>query len=643
MRNTSMRLYSVKRWRPFVIRGPHVTIALPMGARLWGRRACHQLVWPEREPSTGMFLSVAARDGQSSVRISWPLRFCKSCLLQRVESGRTFCPRCGIQLQRSRLGEQLKLDHAVQALVYAAVPGLWHEEQRRRKHFVDHHPLSTSVAPPLQHPTCFSPADPISLSLDFVPQSRDEDSNLNLKGPYLPQTIGRRFFRCPAAVAVHHFQKLLSLKFELPPHYTIEIHCQGEKLASSFRLMDVAYKTGWTQEEPLRLEYKIVKNPPSKATVLISGTGSTAENVTQSHRCHSRTSSTEFSGKTTTGVKRSSAPPPSTPAKQQKLSISIKKAALQVEESSDKVVHRSPKKSSSESVSPPSSKKKSRKKKRKRKTMDLIPIMEPMYPLKVKIVERMKSPEYSWSRPNGVELLVQAAELASRQNPTPPPESEKMDVPDCPPPLLPISDPIIDTVNNNSKPPCHEIADAPQLTAEDDLEEEDDKLLMVDEANLNGSNGRDSGMANDDEEDDSAGALDLSAKSSRSSPPDESSSKTQGEPVKSASPPYIHQRSTALHSITDSLAQRQQLIQQRRLPTPIHHPEAMRNLVTLSQTAALVPPHPQQVATQRLIVASYMHQFAAAAAARAASAPLRPPKPPQPSKSLTHGLLRRPF
>ncbi|XP_057365701.1 polycomb group protein Psc-like [Daphnia carinata] len=562
--------------------------------------------------------------------------FCKSCLLQRVESGRTFCPRCGIQLQRSRLGEQLKLDHAVQALVYAAVPGLWQEEQRRRKHFVDHHPLSTSVAPPLQHPTCFSPSDPISLSLDFIPQSREEDSNLNLKGPCSPQTIGRRFFRCPAAVAVHHFQKLLSLKFELPPHYTIEIHCQGEKLASSFRLMDVAYKTGWTQEEPLRLEYKIVKNPASKATVLISG--STAEHVTQSNRCHSRTSSTEFSGKTTTGVKRSSAPPPSTPAKQQKLSISIKKAALQ--NNAEEVVHRSPMKSPQEHVN---KKKSGRKKRKRRKTMDLIPIMEPMYPLKVKIVERMKSPEYSWPRPNGVELLVQAAELASRQNPTPPPESEKTDAPNSPPPLLPICN--SDTVNNNSKPTCleKEIAkeDTPQLTgmAEDDLEE-DDKLLMVDETNLNSSNGRDSGMANDDEEDDSAGALDLSAKSSRYSPPDESSSKTQS---KSVSPPFIQQRSTALHSITDSLAERQQRIQQQQRRLPTHHPEAMRNLVTLSQTAALVPPHPQQVATQRLIVASYMHQFAAAAAARAASAPLRPPKPPQPSKSLTHGLLRRPF
>ena len=349
------------------------------------------------------------------------------------------------------------------------------------------------------------------------------------------------------------------------------------------------------------------------------------------------------------------------------------------------VHYRPPKKSSSDSLIPvessPSSKKRGRKKRRKRKTMELVPIIEPLHPLKVKIVERIKSPEYSsWSRPNGVELLVQAAELASRQNPTPPPEGDKLEVPNptkCPPPLLPISDPVIssnsdgDSVNNNSKPTGLEEEievpkvieqDSPQLTvvADDDIEDEG-KLMIVDEVNLNGSNsnGRDSGMDNDEEEedDDSAGALDLSSKSTRSSPPEESNIKSQREasPKPPVSPQFVQQRSTALHSITDSLAQRQhqRLIQQqqqhqhrhhhRRLPTPIHHPEAMRNLVTLSQTASLAPPHPQQVATQRLIVASYMHQFAAAAAARAASAPLRPPKPPQPSLSLSHGLLRRPF
>ena len=426
-------------------------------------------------------------------------------------------------------------------------------------------------------------------------------------------------------------------------------------------------------------------------TAVVAGTGSTANNTTQSNRCQSRTSSTEAVGKSSGGVKRSSVPPPSSPPKQQRLSISIKRAGLrnnQLEDSpveSDIVRHRSPKKLSSDSGFPvessPSSKNRGRKKRRKRKTktMELVPIIEPLHPLKVRIVERIKSSEYSsWSRPNGVELLVKAAELASRQNPTPPPEGDKLEVPNitkCPPPLLPISDPVIssnsdegDSVNNNSKPtaPEEEIEvpkvieqDSPQLTlvAEDDVEDEG-KLMIVDEVNLNGSNGRDSGMDNDEEEEeDSAGALDLSSKSTRTSPPEESSNKSQREmSPKPASPQFVQQRSTALHSITDSLAQRQhqRLIQQqqqhhhrhyhqRRLPTPIHHPESMRNLVTLSQTASLVPPHPQQVATQRLIVASYMHQFAAAAAARAASAPLRPPKPPQPSLSLSHGLLRRPF
>lgn len=33
----------------------------------------------------------------------------------------------------------------------------------------------------------------------------------------------------------------------------VEMYCAGEKLKSSFRLMDVAYKTGWTQVRDLKL------------------------------------------------------------------------------------------------------------------------------------------------------------------------------------------------------------------------------------------------------------------------------------------------------------------------------------------------------------------------------------------------------
>ena len=66
---------------------------------------------------------------------------CKSCLLRRLENVPS-CPTCGVQLQRSRLADQLRLDHGVQLLVYRAVPGLWHEELRRRRFFSDNHPLS---------------------------------------------------------------------------------------------------------------------------------------------------------------------------------------------------------------------------------------------------------------------------------------------------------------------------------------------------------------------------------------------------------------------------------------------------------------------------------------------------------------------
>ena len=69
---------------------------------------------------------------------------CKSCLLRRLENVPS-CPTCGIQLQRSKLADHLRLDHAIQLLVYTAVPGLWHEERRRRQFFSDNHPLSKSL------------------------------------------------------------------------------------------------------------------------------------------------------------------------------------------------------------------------------------------------------------------------------------------------------------------------------------------------------------------------------------------------------------------------------------------------------------------------------------------------------------------
>lgn len=420
------------------------------------------------------------------------------------------------------------------------------------------------------------------------------------------------------------------------------------------------------QEEPLRLEYKIIKSQPAKLTALIAATGSTANNISQSQQqWRNKNSSTEVGngGTNTTLMKRSSAPSPqSTPPKQQKLSLSIKRPGLrnQVEPTHQEDVVQPIRRSSSSKRSSDSSKKRAKKKRKRRKSsMDLVPIMEPQHPLKVKIVERVKSTEYHWQqRSNGVELLVKAAELASRQNPTPPPPPvtkppEEPKITRSLPPLLPISTVASgDSVNNNSKPPEEEEVIRPLTlvaAAAEEIDAEDDgsRLMIADEGNLNSSNsnGRDSGMANDDDEDDSAGALDLSSKSSRATPPEELNSKI--EPAKSVSPQLIQQRSTTLHSITDSLAQRQRqrLIQQQQQDQQrrIQHPDAIRNLVTLSQTASLVPPHPERAATQRLIVA--MHQFAAAAAAAAASAPPRPPKtPPHPSKSLSaYGLLKRPF
>ena len=209
-------------------------------------------------------------------------------------------------------------------------------------------------------------------------------------------------------------------------------------------------------------------------------------------------------------------------------------------------------------------------------------------PLKIVI----KSPELN--RPNGVELLVQAAALTAL---SPPP----------------------DPLNNNKQQP-------------EDIEEDEGKLMIVDDDVINtsngGSNGRDSGMANDEDSDDSStgSALDLSSKSTRfpSPLPVVKASQPPLQPEPSPQPqqrqpsPQHPRPSALLHSITDSLAQRQRLLQQSADP--------LRNLLTLSQTAALVSPH--------LLVPSFMqHQLAAAAAAAAASG----------QSSSSYALLRKHF
>jgi len=76
---------------------------------------------------------------------------------------------------------------------------------------------ATSVAPPLQRPSYFAPTDAISLSLDAIAGPGGKDGS----GATTTTPAGRRFFRCPAAVTIHHFQKLLSLKFELGPNCSV--------------------------------------------------------------------------------------------------------------------------------------------------------------------------------------------------------------------------------------------------------------------------------------------------------------------------------------------------------------------------------------------------------------------------------------
>ena len=337
-----------------------------------------------------------------------------------------------------------------------------------------------------------------------------------------------------------------------------------------------------------------------------------------------------------------------------------------------------------------------------------------LYPLKLKICEPVKSTDLAeWAnsanrkngwieRSSGVELLVQAAELASRQCPTPPsstpptpPNSGPDDLELTPdPPPIPSSEESRQssttdsdsTHNNSTLPPTsesraesvQETISTPDPTAEETACDQPQPPEEENPPPESPANEEASDLtvdlrviktpeSNPPESADQSDALDLSSKSSRNQPTQvaqvSQSSQVKPATVAPQRPEETPRRNTspqlqrsALHSITDSLVQRQH---QRQLstpqrpaipkltPIPAANGDGMRNLLTLSQTAAMVSTRPPQMhphhhqqnndrATQRFIAAMYSAAAAAVAAAAAAA------KPPPAAASLAAAPLRIP-
>ncbi|XP_045764736.1 polycomb group protein Psc-like [Maniola jurtina] len=190
--------------------------------------------------------------------------FCRSCIIKHLQV-KSYCPVCEMMINSAK--PNIKLDKALQDIVYKLVPGLFQKEMERRQQFYASRPGQAASATPEQRGEdteriIFSPEDVISFSLEYADitdadsiSSKSSDSN---EPPSVSLTT-RRFLQCPAVVNISHLKKFLSMKFDIDStQFAIDILYKRVPLPDYYTLMDIAYIYNWKRNEPMRFFYQII-------------------------------------------------------------------------------------------------------------------------------------------------------------------------------------------------------------------------------------------------------------------------------------------------------------------------------------------------------------------------------------------------
>ncbi|XP_059478613.1 polycomb group protein Psc-like [Neocloeon triangulifer] len=197
--------------------------------------------------------------------------FCRSCLVRHIDR-HAACPTCDAPLPKAKPFLHIRSDKTLQDIVYKLVPGLYHNEMRRRRDFYAKHPDEVWRTTHEERGTAmdrlvFSPQDQFSLSLEyFKPHSgdcRNDDwetgstrSSTSSHESSSEGAIGRRYLQCPALFTVGLLKKFLRSKFELMPNHKVDVIHRKVCLPDDYTIMDVAYIYSWRQASPIRFFYR---------------------------------------------------------------------------------------------------------------------------------------------------------------------------------------------------------------------------------------------------------------------------------------------------------------------------------------------------------------------------------------------------
>ncbi|KAJ8404265.1 hypothetical protein AAFF_G00340380 [Aldrovandia affinis] len=195
--------------------------------------------------------------------------FCKTCIVSFLETNK-FCPRCDVQVHKTRPLLSIRSDKTLQDIVYKLVPGLFKDEMKRRRDFYTANPVADGalaskedLGEVREDERVAADDEIISLSIEFHQEKKNDKKPSDSRETDREKANNKRFLRCPAAMTVMHLAKFLRSKMDIPNNYRIEVLYEGEPLKDYYTLIDIAYIYTWRRQSgPLPLRYCV--QPPRK-------------------------------------------------------------------------------------------------------------------------------------------------------------------------------------------------------------------------------------------------------------------------------------------------------------------------------------------------------------------------------------------
>ena len=137
---------------------------------------------------------------------------CKTCIVDHIKSNK-HCPICDTQIHKTKPHLSMRLDKALQNIVYKLVPGLYSDEMEKRKKFQDKNEPTKVPKEELEKHFFFCD-DKISMSLEYFDTEKSklgEENNpkKDLNNP------NKRYLACPGTVKIQHLTKFIIMKYGL--------------------------------------------------------------------------------------------------------------------------------------------------------------------------------------------------------------------------------------------------------------------------------------------------------------------------------------------------------------------------------------------------------------------------------------------